>query len=217
MRFVEEKSVMSKAISEIIVKCQVVVVDAKELEDLSQFNWRLLKGPTHNTFYASRRTKDNTSELMHRRIMKAKIGDGKIVDHINKNGLDNRKENLRFTSKSRNAVNSSKVLLNKTGFRGVSKNRGGCKFSAKLKLQGRGILLGSFDTAEDAARAYDKKVIEIWGADATLNFPNEAKCPDCSGKLHRPGQSEETSCGESEVIYPKSDIKELFRKRKGQD
>lgn len=97
-----------------------------------------------------------------------------VVDHINGDGLDNRSENLRVCSHSQNIANRMDVQVNNsTGFSGVILSRNGKRFIAQLKHRGKRIYLGVFDSPEDAARARDRKAIEIWGEFAFLNFPKE--------------------------------------------
>ncbi|MBU6408070.1 MAG: HNH endonuclease [Alphaproteobacteria bacterium] len=110
---------------------------------------------------------------LHRLIMKAPKG--VTVDHINRDGLDNRKANLRLASQSEN--NANREVRNSTGFRGVVKHRS--KFRAFIsapRTEARAHFhLGCFSTAEEAARAYDKAARARWGAFAQLNFPQEAQ------------------------------------------
>jgi hypothetical protein len=105
---------------------------------------------------------------MHRVIMNPP--DDLEVDHINRNGLDNRRENLRLCTHSEN--NRNRRLLqsrNTTGYRGVE--RSGDKFRAQIILMNKRIYLGSFSTAEEAARVRDEAAKEYFGEFAVLNFP----------------------------------------------
>lgn len=103
--------------------------------------------------------------LLHREIMKATKK--QIVDHINRNTLDNRKCNLRFTTKSLNAANCKTHKHNTSGFKGVSKS--GNKWRAYIVLNNKQKHIGCFSTKEEAAVAYNKKAIEFFKDHANLN------------------------------------------------
>jgi tRNA-binding EMAP/Myf-like protein len=186
----------------VISNGMICSVDDEDFEELSQFKWTALKSKTHNTTYARRTAKLGIKQetiLMHRQVLGLTNQDGKLIDHIDKNGLNNQKKNLRITTKQINALNSNKPILNRTGFIGVTEAKNG-RFSVKIKANSKDICLGTFDTAEEAARSYDKKAIALFNIHARLNFPEEAKCIYCYHSLHSPGQCNFDSCGESEVI-----------------
>ena len=82
---------------------------------------------------------------------------GYEVDHINRNGLDNRRENLRVVPKGINRANAVIYKNNKTGYRGVRLSACGKKFLACITTNGKSQHLGTFDTAEAASRAYLQK------------------------------------------------------------
>jgi hypothetical protein len=95
------------------------------------------------------------------------INNSKIkIDHKNGNGLDNRKENLRMASTAENARNLNKKSSNNTsGYRGVSfsKRHKNKPWMGRIKFNGKLIHLGYFFTAEEAAKAFDKKAVELFG------------------------------------------------------
>jgi hypothetical protein len=97
---------------------------------------------------------------------------GKIVDHRDRNGLNNTKQNLRLATRSQNNCNT----MHRRGsskYRGVSREKETGKWKCKICFNGICIYLGLFEAEEDAARAYDKAAKELHGEFASLNFPAE--------------------------------------------
>ena len=91
-----------------------------------------------------------------------------MVDHINRNGLDNTRKNLRICTRSENLMNSKKPELNSTSkYKGV--NKCGNSWRAEIRLNRKGFYLGKFKTEKEAALAYNKKAIELFGEFARLN------------------------------------------------
>ena len=97
--------------------------------------------------------------------------DGKsCVDHIDRNRINNHVNNLRWVTRSENNRNIGMLKNNTTGYKGVSYHKSGKKYEAYIRHQGKKHHLGLFNTAEEAARAYDKRAKEIDPIHFTLNF-----------------------------------------------
>jgi hypothetical protein len=94
---------------------------------------------------------------------------GLKVDHIDRNGLNNRLENLRLATPSQNQWNRGPTKDNKTGYKGVSANHN--QWVAKIRIAGKQVYLGSFASAELAAQAYDEAALKVQGRFAYTNFP----------------------------------------------
>lgn len=108
---------------------------------------------------------------LHRLIMRPPKH--KVVDHINGNGLDNRRENLRIVTPKYNSTNRPRNFGRKGpgSYKGVIWQRN--RWRAQIKNDGKCIYIGQFKSEVLAAIAYDKKAIELWGDHALPNFPKE--------------------------------------------
>jgi hypothetical protein len=148
-----------------LTKGMETLVDDADFEWLSAIPWRA--DPVSGRFYAATQP---APIRMHRLIMNA--GPGQVVDHINGNPLDNRRENLRLCSHAQNMFNSKKPSTNTTGYVGVIRKRK--KFAAMISINDKSTYLGTFDTAKEAAVYRDKIARQIRGEFACLNFQDQA-------------------------------------------
>lgn len=139
---------------------QVALVDDEDYEWLNQWKWYCRKN--HKVCYASRGLKENNRNIsMHRLIMGDP--DKLIVDHIDHNGLNNQKSNLRVCTHSESMMN--RRSWGNAGYLGVH-----ICISAQIKTRDKLVRLGTFKTIEDAAKAYDKAAKKYFGEFANLNF-----------------------------------------------
>ena len=151
-------------------KGKYALVDGDDFGKVNQYEWKALKrSHGNNKFDVIRNeTIDGKKKIiyMHRFIMNPE--NSKIqVDHINGNGFDNRKCNLRLCSNSQNNMNKQKRSDNTSGYKGVSFYKG--KFYAEIMKEQTPYKLGTFKTALEAAKAYNAKALELHGEFARLN------------------------------------------------
>ena len=144
------------------------IVDAEDYERLKQYKWHVDKGDSTN--YAARGIVGKNFR-MHREILGAPKG--LVVDHINHNGLDNRRSNLRLCTVRQNNMNRrpSRRKNKWSRFKGVSWDKQRRLFTAYIQQDGKMVRLGRFESEVEAAKAYDKKARELFGEFAYLNFP----------------------------------------------
>ncbi len=139
-----------------------VLIDDEDLPLIEKYGWQPEdEGPRGAYFKVKiQRNKVRRTHALHRMIMGCVPGDGKILDHINCNKLDNRKCNLRFTTHSDNNRNVPCRSTSRTGLKGVEFYKG--KFRAKIWHNGKFIHLGRFRDPYQAHQAYAKAVEKLY-------------------------------------------------------
>lgn len=147
-------------------------MDPEDYARLAKYKWHL--SGRRGAFYAARcmwvRSERKTkSPKMHREIMK--VDDNLYIDHINGDGLDNRKANLRAATALQNSWNSQKTRRKSwSRYKGVTWNKRGEKWISQIQANGKIKFIGRFDDEVQAAKAYDRAAKEYHGEFAALNF-----------------------------------------------
>jgi len=148
------------------------IVDDEDYKSLVQYKWHPKVDLKHNTIYA-RRTQNKQTIPIHRYIimMHGHCISNKLIDHKDRNGLNNQKENLRICSISDNQHNSIKSKRGKISkYKCVGFNKKLQKYNAYITYYSKQIHLGYFDLEIDAALAYNKKATELFREYACLNI-----------------------------------------------
>jgi hypothetical protein len=153
-----------------LTRGQYAIVDAADFEWLSRYKWHAAPRDAKGGFYARRHEKGR-GIWMHREIMKAP--EGLVVDHIDNNGLNDRRCNLRLCTRTQNGRNRRKNRDSANEYKGIWTDKRTGRSYAQIRFKGKQLYLGVYDTAIEAARAYDRKAIELHGQFAYLNFPEE--------------------------------------------
>ena len=133
-------------------------MDNEDFEELSKYKW-CAHNPGRNTYYA---ISGMPHIRMHRHILGLTKGDKKIVDHINKNGLDNRRANLRVVNTMENARNHMLSAKNTSGHTGVCWSKENKKWKAEITTNYKLIHLGYFDKIRDAIKARQLAEKHYW-------------------------------------------------------
>lgn len=156
-----------------------VLVDDDDFKELNKYCWwACIRGLKIDIFRSSRKGGAAKNISISREIIKPPKGF--VVDHINGNRFDNRKENLRICTRSQNAQNRGPK--NGKKYKGVFKQVSGNSvgYSVEIKCDGRRYYVGRYKDEKSAALAYDRAAIKIHGKFARLNFP-ELKADEIRG------------------------------------
>ncbi len=139
-----------------------VLFDAEDEAFVRSHSWHIV--PNHDRIYV--RSGGQGYQYLHRLL----VPNCPTVDHINGNGLDNRRANLRPATKAQQTMNRRRRSDNQTSrFKGV-RHLPSQKWSARITLRGQEISLGTFLSEEEAARAYNEAACRYFGEFALLNL-----------------------------------------------
>ena len=148
-------------------------VDPADYEWLQEYEWFARIGV--NTFHALRyvpcaKGKKETLIYMHQDIIK--VPKGMVVDHINHDGMDNRRTNLRAATRAQNLRNRKKYAKSGSSkYKGVNWNKQHKKWLCRITFDNKTLHLGYFRTEIEAAKAYDEAAKKYHAEFACLNFP----------------------------------------------
>jgi hypothetical protein len=146
------------------------VVDLADLELVSQFRWWAKPG-RHATYVVTQAGHKSPEVFLHRLIMGPPVR--VKVDHIDHDGLNNSRSNLRLATDSQNRGNSRNLHGGSSQYKGVAWIKSERCWRAYIRVNNKATTLGRFAVEEDAARAYDAAALAAWGEFACPNFPRE--------------------------------------------
>ncbi len=135
------------------------LVDDEDFEKFSQFEWKLASSGYPYIMMTAHKFLLGNQEK------------GKVIDHLNRDKLDNRKENLRICTQLENVQNRSKKTGCTSKYRGVSWDKKKNKWALQAFYNGKMLYYGYFDSEEEAAKAYDMAIFATVDGHCYLNFP----------------------------------------------
>lgn len=149
----------------------IMLVSKIDLNAIINFKWYLNRGgypATYGTF-------DNTIKFSRpvplHQLLHGKLAKGFVVDHINRNRLDNRRENLRICTAAQNSWNRKKPKNSKNRYKGVTKvGKRNPSYTASITKDGVKHEIKDIQTEEQAAKVYDMMAEELFGEYAAKNF-----------------------------------------------
>lgn len=144
----------------------IAYVDPDDLDKVKVLSWsEHVKGGA-----VAYNPSQGVNVYMHHLILPKK--EGFVIDHINRDTLDNRRCNLRYANRSQNGANG---VWNEARYKGVT--RRGKGFKAQITVNYENIVIGTYPTEEEAARAYDEAARQHWGMFARTNFDHREPFP----------------------------------------
>ena len=147
-----------------LTKGGITLVDDQDYEKVNAYKWFRKK---NNYGGEMAMTTNGPKEYLHRLIMDPPKGMN--VDHINGNGLDNRRANLRICTPAENSRNSKIYSNNTSGFKGLTWHKGSKKWTVRITKNYKRVHVGYFTDVIEAAQAYNLAATKYFGEFAKLN------------------------------------------------
>lgn len=159
-----------------LTRGRVALVDAEDYAVVAAQKWFAERAYGGKIWYAAcgARVKAGRSGQRLKRLHQVILGEraGFQIDHVNGNGLDNRRSNLRWATVSEQMANRRFTKPHSSRFRGVWWDKATKRWAGQIGHNKKNIHLGKFSEEEDAARAYDAMARKLFGEFAVVNFNN---------------------------------------------
>lgn len=149
---------------------RLVFIDCEDRDYLAEFGSWYNNGTYPQIIDKS--INPNRTILMHRVIWEKHNGpvpEKRFIDHIDRNGFNNQKSNLRLVTAAQNAVNSSTKRTNRSGLKGVHLDKRRGSYQAMMRINGRLEHIGMFSDPQEAAFAFDYVAKRLHGEYAAIN------------------------------------------------
>jgi len=151
----------------------IMLVSAQDLNAVLNYKWYLCSSGYPGTYGSVYDTSERWgAPLPMHRFLYPIIPSGHVVDHINRDRLDNRRSNLRIITAKQNSFNRKKPINSKSAYKGVQKSGKLGLFKAVIRKDGKTYEIKGCATEKDAAIAYDMMAEELFGKYAGKNFPD---------------------------------------------
>lgn len=168
-----------------LINGDFALISSEDLVKCMKFRWQL----NSRGYVRIAETENSKDIFLHNFVLDLPAGSG--VDHINRDKLDNRRENLRFADRTQQIANQGLTAKNTLGFKGISimtTSAGRIRYVAKLQKQKKTVCLGNYNTPEEAAKAYDEGAKVHFGPYActneSLGLFNKTRATDYSTTLN---------------------------------
>lgn len=162
------KAIKLKEIS--LTQGKIALVDDVDFDCVNKHRWAARK--SRHLYYAQSKI-DGKNVSLHAFLLNPPSNVD--IDHIDGNGLNNQRSNLRICSHMENMANQKRHSDSKSPFKGIWRAAHCDRWAAQLVFNGKKVYLGVYKNPADAALAYDKKAKELFGPFARLNFPELAR------------------------------------------
>lgn len=144
------------------------LVDDEDFKNFNKFNWHI--DNRGSKIYAKKNCPSGKTAYLHREIMQKLNKSNLEIDHIDGNGLNNQKNNLRLATRSQNMANTSVHKDNKSNCKGVCWDKDRSKWMVRICKNYKVINIGRFKNKKEAIKAYNEKALRMFGKFALINF-----------------------------------------------